>query len=77
MRTNPETMFLATAAVALLMVPFAAAQQTGSWGAQIFPPDGAVLTQSIPHFEWQRSEELNLDAVSDCEIQILADEKAE
>lgn len=43
--------------------------------AQIFPPDGAVLTRSIPHFEWQRAEVVNPDAVSDCEIQIAADEK--
>ncbi len=45
--------------------------------AQIYPAAGAVLTQSIPHFEWQRSEVLNPEIVSDCEIQIATDEKGE
>lgn len=45
--------------------------------AQFHPPDGAVLTQSIPHFEWQRSEVLNPEAVGDSEIQIARDEEGQ
>ena len=45
--------------------------------APVYPLDGAVLTQSIPHFEWQRPEQTNLEAMPDCEVQIATDVRCE
>ncbi len=41
----------------------------------LWPPDGVVLTQSVPHFEWQRPQPLDPEFMPACEIQIVADER--